>query len=538
MPLHGLQHLELAVLFVLLFVVVLAALAKRLETPYAIILMIGGLLLGLIPGIPHLHLNPNVFFLVILPPLLFSGAFLMPWRDFRNNLSTISMLAVGLVGFTVFGIAAAARWLLPGFDWRTGLVLGAVVAATDPIAATAIGKRLGLPRRLTHILEGESLVNDATGLLALEFATALVVSGHTPGIAAGAGRLLYLTFGSIAIGLIVGKIIHEFERRIAEAPIEITISLLAPYFAYLGAEALHASGVMSTVACGLYLGHRSSVYFSRDARVQSAAVWDTLTFGLNGIVFILIGLQLPYIRAEIVSLHTADLLRDALIFSAVVILLRLVWMYPAAWASNWVRRRLRRPVPFSNPRAVFIMGWTGMRGALGLAAALALPEVLDSGARFPQRSTIIFLTFCVIFVTLVLQGLTLPSMIRGLGLARGVHADGEEEGARRSMVEAAIGYLEAARKSDTEEFAPVYEELARFERRRLSALQHDGASASAGQSGYRAEDYERMRAVLQNMRAVQRAAIFRLRNDNKINDDVLRRLEHELDLRSTVSEHL
>src|SRR6185437_5223506 len=357
-----------------------------------------------------------------------------------------------------------------------------------------------------------------------------------PSLAAGAARLLYLIFGSIVIGLIVVKIIHEFERRIADAPIEITISLLAPYFAYLGAESLHASGVMATVACGLYLGHRSSVYFSRDARVQSAAVWDTLTFALNGVVFILIGLQLPYIKAEIVSLRLPQLLRDALVFSAILILLRLVWMYPAAWASNFVRGRWqRRAAPFPNPRAVFIMGWTGMRGALGLAAALALPEVLDSGARFPQRSTIIFLTFCVIFVTLVLQGLTLPSLIRGLGLAGGIHADREEEGARRAMIEAAISYLDTARKADTTQFAALYDELARFERRRLSALAGDGAATAQG--GYRPEDYERMQNVLQEMRTVQRAVITRMRNENKINEDVLRRLEHELDLRSTVAEH-
>ncbi len=256
----GIHSVELIFLLLLLFVATLAALAKRLKVSFPIVLVIGGLILSFFPRLPRVDLNPNIMFLVVLP---------------RYNLVSIAMLAFGLVGFTVFGVAAASRWILPGFNWRMGLVLGAVVSTTDVIATTSIAKRLGMPKRITDVLEGESLANDATGLLALEFATALLVSGRTPTLTEGAGRLLYLIFGSIAIGLAIAKLIHMFESAIDDAPIEITISLLAPYFAYLAAESAHSSGVLATVACGFYLGHRSSLYFSTGARLKSGAVWDT-----------------------------------------------------------------------------------------------------------------------------------------------------------------------------------------------------------------------------------------------------------------------
>jgi Na+/H+ antiporter len=291
----GIHSIELIFLLLLLFVAGLAALAKRFQTPYPIILVIGGLILSFFPRIPRVELNPDLVFLVILPPLLFSSAFTTSWRDFRYNLVSISMLALGLVVFTVRGIASISHWILPGFDFRLGLVLGAVVSTTDAIAATSIAKRLGIPKRITDVIEGESLVNDASGLLALEFAVALVVSGQAPGFEVRVERLIYLIAGSIVIGLIIARLIYYLETKIDDSSIEITISLIAPYFAYLAGESAHASGVLATVVCGLYLGHKSSLYFSLGARLKGYAVWDTLTFILNGFVFILLGLQLPYV---------------------------------------------------------------------------------------------------------------------------------------------------------------------------------------------------------------------------------------------------
>ena len=523
----GIHGVELIVLVLLILVVAFAALAKRLEIPYPIILVIGGLILSVFPHTPHVELDPEMVFLVILPPLLFSAAWVTPWRDFRYNLVSIAMLAVGLVGFTVFGVAAASRWILPGFDWRMGLVLGAVVSTTDAIAATSIASRLGMPKRITQILEGESLLNDATGLLALEFTTAMLVTGRTPSIFEGAGRLLYLIFGSIAIGLIAGKLIHMLVVNIIDAPIEITISLIAPYFAYLAAEGARASGVMATVACGMYLGHKSSLFLSTGARLTGEAVWETLEFILNGFVFLLLGFQLPYIKADIHTHHLGKLVLLGLLFSGVVILLRFLWIYPGAAISYAIRRKFQHQAEtVPGPKPLFVVAWTGMRGVVALAAAISLPKVLDSGAAFPGRNLMIFLTFCVIFVTLILQGLTLPALIRRLGLAGLAERNEEEEAARRDMVKAALAYLEHCREDTSSENAPVYDELIRLYRRRLNTLVND----KSAERGSRPQDYQLWQELSQQVRAIQRATVLHLRNQNKINDEVMRKLERELDL--------
>jgi Na+/H+ antiporter len=526
MQISGIHNVELIFLLLLFFVAGLAALAKRYKVPYPIVLVIGGLILSFLPRAPRVELNPDLIFLVVLPPLLFSSAFLTSWRDFRFNLVSITMLAFGLVGFTVFGVAAASRWILPGFDWRTGLVLGAVVSTTDAIAITAIAQRLGLPRRILDVIEGESLLNDASGLLALQFATVLLVTGHTPSIFEGVGRLLYLVLASIAIGLVIAKLIRMFLLKIEDAPIEITISLLTPYFAYLAAEAVHSSGVLATVACGLYLGHKSSLFFSMGARLKAGPVWDTLTFILNGFVFIVIGLQLPWVLEGIGTMALPHLLVLGLLFSGVVILLRFLWVYPGAWISNSVRRYFfRQPEPLPSPQSIFVVGWAGMRGVIALAAAISLPLTIENGSPFPERNVIIFLTFCVIFVTLVLQGLTLPAVIRSMGLSGKVQTNPEEEKARRAMVQAAVSYLDHARDDDQPQFAPVYDELSRLERRRLNLIY--GAPSDDSEGG--PEYYDRARELSRHVRALQRATLLHMRNENEINDEVMRKLENEID---------
>lgn len=523
----GVYSIEHIVLLLMVLVVALAAAAKRLKIPYPIVLVVGGLILSLFPHGPHIELNPELVFLVILPPLLFAAAFVTSWRDFRYNLVSIAMLAFGLVGFTVFVVAVASRWILPGFDWRMGLVLGAVVSTTDAIAATSIAQRLGLPKRITDVIEGESLVNDATGLLALEFTTALLVTGHTPSLAEGVGRLLYLVFGSIAIGLLVGKVIYLVELKIIDASIEITISMIAPYLAYLTGESVHASGVLATVACGLYLGHKSSLFLSRGARLTGQAVWDTLTFILNGFVFLLIGIQLPFILAGIRTHRLGELLLLGLLFSGVVILIRLIWVYPGAAISYFIRRRLfHQQEKLPDRKVLFIIGWTGMRGVVALAAAISLPVALDNGDPFPQRDIMLFLTFCVILVTLVLQGLTLPPLIHWLGLAGMAGQNKEENEARRAMAEAALAYLEHTREDTPQEFVPLHDELMTLQRRRLNALENNGSA----ETGSRPEDYQQWRELSRQVGAIQRATVLHLRNENKINEEVMRKLERELDL--------
>jgi monovalent cation/hydrogen antiporter len=524
---HWVTEIELVLLLLLLFVVAFAWLARKLETPYPIVLVVAGLLLGFVPGTPKVTLNPDVVFLIVLPPLLYAAAWVTPWREFKFNLVSICMLAFGLVAFTVLGVAATARWLIAGFDLRLGFVLGAVVATTDAIAATAIAKRVGLPQRIVDILEGESLVNDASGLLALNFALAAVVDGRTPTAAEGLLRLAYLTGAGLLLGLAVGLVAEWFENQIDDAPIEIVISILIPYATYLAAEAIHASGVLAVVACGLYMSHKSSHFFSPRVRMQVWAVWDSFSFILNGLVFVLIGLQLPLVLAGIRQYSRWQLFLYAALFSAVVILLRLVWMWPGAKIANLIRRRLlHQNVPLPPWRQVFIVGWTGMRGVVALAAAISLPEKLRDGASFPERDLIIFLTFSVILVTLVLQGLTLPPIIRLLGFAGLAGPDLEEEQARTAMIEAALARLKAEQRRDGERFPEVYKEIEERYRHRLAALR-SGERESEHDDPEHVREYQRL---LRELIHLERKTAVKLRNEGRLNDEALRRIEHELDL--------
>ena len=356
-------------------------------------------------------------------------------------------------------------------------MLGAVVAPTDAIAATSIARRVGLPRRIVDILEGESLINDATGLLALQFATTIVVHKQVPTVATGILTFAWLTAGGIALGLLVGFVADYIERRIDDGPIEITLSILIPYAAYLAAEEVHTSGVLAVVACGLLLSRRSANFFSPSVRLQAWSVWESLNFVLNGLVFVLIGLQLPASRASIRGYSLSTLVVDGAVFSVLLILLRVVWVFPGAGLSWLVRTRLlhQRERP-PRRRQIFVLGWTGMRGVVSLAAALALPALLADGRPFPQRDLIVFLTFCVICVTLILQGVILPPLIRAPGLAGAAGPNCEEQEARRIVIDAAVSHLNDAKEKDGEETVALYEDLTRHYHQRRASLQSGDAS--------------------------------------------------------------
>lgn len=518
-------EIEFIFLLLLLFVIVFGLLARRLGTPYPIVMVIGGLVVGLIPGMPGITLNPDIVFLIVLPPLLYAAAWTTSWRDFRYNLVSISFLAFGLVGFTVLAVSLIAPAVFVGFDWRLGFVLGAIVAPTDAIAATSIARRVGLPGRIVDILEGESLINDATGLLALQFAIALVVHKQAPTLSGGALTFAWLTGGGIALGLLVGWVVDAIERRINDGPIEIALSILVPYAAYLAAEQIHASGVLAVVACGLFLSRRSVTFFSPPVRIQIWSVWESLNYVLNGLVFILIGLQLPAIRSSIQGYRLSTLVMDGAAFSVLLILLRLVWTYPGAALSWLIRTRIgHQDERLPQPRSIFVIGWTGMRGVVSLAAALALPTLLADGSAFPQRNVIIFLTFCVIFVTLVVQGITLPTLVRALGLAGAAGPNCEEREARRIVTEAAVSHLEDARQRDSEEFTAAYDDLVRHYRQRLASLQprHESRDDAA--------EHDRQLGLSLEAMRIERETVIRLRDEGRINDEVLRRIERELDL--------
>ena len=525
----SIQQVQLVFLLLLLFVVVFGYLAQKLRHPYPIVLVVAGALLGFVPGIPRITLNPDIVFFVVLPPLLYSAAWLTSWREFSYNLVSILLLAFGLVAFTVFGVAAGAHFLFPGFDWKIGFVLGAVIAPTDALAATSIANRIGLRKQIVDILEGESLVNDASGLVALEFGIAMVIDNQVPTIAGGLLRLTYLIAAGVAVGLISGWIVNRIERRIDHAPIEVAISIFVPYAAYLTAEAIHASGVLAVVVCGLYLSRRSSQFFSPTVRLQAWAVWDSLTFILNGLVFLMIGLQLPYVLGAIRDYSLQRLLWDGAIFSAFVILLRLVWIFPGAFIAQFIRSHiLHQKEPIPPPRGVLIVGWTGMRGVIALAAAIALPQMLANGQPFAQRNLIIFLAFSVIFVTLVLQGLTLPALVRALGVTAATGPNLEETAARREILQAALDFLQTSRQADDATFESVYEDIAGHYQQDLLALSaedHDLSKETAPQN------HRRHTRLMRELLRVERQTAVRLRNEGQINDETLRQLERELDLR-------
>lgn len=520
----------LVLLIGLLFAVVaVAGLARRFAVSYPIALVIFGLLCSLIPRVPNIPLPPSIVFLVILPPLLYIASWQTSWREFKYNLVSISSLAVFLVFFTAIGVAFAAHWWLPGFDWRLGFLLGAVVSPTDAVAATSIARKVGMPQRIVDLLEGESLLNDATGLLALEFGVEMVMQGSTPSLARGVLEFVWLTIGGILVGVAIGFVVTRLEPWVDDGPVEIALSLIIPYAAYLAGDAVRASGVIAVVACGLLVSRHSSTLFSPRVRLQSIAVWDALEFLLNGFVFVLIGLQLPYVLAGIQGSSKRNLVLYALAFSAILVALRLAWMFPAARAAWWVRTCVMHQ-NYEKPRSnqVFVVGWTGMRGVVALAAANSLPLTLDDGRPFPQRSFIIFLTFSLILVTLVFQGLSLPWLVRRLGLARLDTGYCEEGRARHLLLESAIGFLTDRRNSAGDEGERhLYDDLLHQYEHKIREIDQCGPDgtvpeeASAGLT---------MAGVLLDTIRREREELNLLRSTGRIGDSVHRTLERELDL--------
>jgi|ERR1700744_879028 Na+/H+ antiporter len=520
------HHLELLMLLLLLFVIGLAVLARRIEQPYPIVFVLGGLVLSFLPPVPDIVLHPDFVFLVVLPPLLFAAAHNSSWRDLRENMTSILMLAFGLVAFTVVGVGFASHFFFPQLTWRTGLVLGAVVSTTDAIAATSIARKLGLPARIVDILEGESLINDASGLLALSFTVGIILSGHAPGFRVAVGELLYLSLGGLAIGLALAWVHSRLIQHIEAASIELTMVLITPYVVYLTAERLRTSGVIATVACGVYLGHRQAQLLSLGARLESPAIWNTVDFILNGVVFILLGLQISSVMAGIEGLRLGQLLAGGLMVSLIVILLRFIWIFPGAWVSHKLHTALfHKPTAPLERRQLFIVAWGGMRGVIALAAAVSLPETLKDGTPFPARNIIIFFTFCVILVTLVIQGLTLPVIIRKLGLAQNAPVDLEEQLARERMIQSALDYLEEEKERSPEE-KDIYDALEKTYRRRLALMRNTPEDTKE-------EMFTQARRYLDIARAarnVERHTAGELLETNQINDNIYQQLILDIDL--------
>jgi monovalent cation/hydrogen antiporter len=521
-------ELDLVLLGILVAVAFFLIAAYHSGIPYPILLVIGGAVVGFLPGIPDVRLNPDVVLVIVLPPLLYAAAFFSSLRDLRDNLRAISLLAIGLVIATTVVVAVVAHEVVHGMSWEAAFVLGAVVSPTDPIAATAIASRLGAPRRYVTIVEGESLVNDATALVAYKFAVAAVLSGSFS-LAEASGRFAVNAVAGVAIGIAVGFVVTALRRTVDDAPTEITISLVTPFFAYLPADALGVSAVLSAVTAGIWLGWRSPQLITPDTRIRAFAVWEVLTFVLNAALFMLVGLQLPMVLDGIGTLSTGTIVGSAAAVCAAVILTRFAWVFPATYLPRLLSRRLRDRDPFPDWRLVAITGWTGMRGAVSLAAALAIPVAVHSGAPFPQRDTIIFLTYAVILATVLLQGLSLPALIAKLGVEDDGGAGQRESTARLLAARAALQRLEQlegedwVRPESLRRMRGVYE----FRVRRFAARfddEDDGAIEEGSQA------YQRLR---REVLEAERGEIIRLRNQGRITDPIMHRIERDLDLEDT-----
>lgn len=528
MPMTTTAHpLQILTLFLLIIVAFFAGLARRIHVPYPILLVLAGLGISFIPHVPRIPLRPDLVFTIFLPPLLYAAAWQTNWRDFRRNLGSITMLAVGLISFSVLGLAFFAEHFIPVLDFRSGFLLGAVVAATDAVAATSIARNLGLAPRIVAILQGESLVNDATSLLALEFGLAMLLTGTPPSFTTGLVRFLWLCVGGIGIGLLIGLIAAFVERWIEGGPLEMAVSLIVPYVAYLATEQLHASGVLAVVACGLFLSRQSVNYLSAPARLELLGAWRALDFILNGIVFLLIGLQLPYILAGIHPSSMWALLLYGLLFSVVLIALRMIWVFAGSQSTFWLQRHFsRQPATPPSPKGLFVIGWTGMRGVVSLAAAYSLPFTLANGRPFAQRNLIIFLTFCIIFTTLVLQGLSLAPLIRILGLAGNREVEEEELQARNRLLHLTIDFLKHQRENVSEEERHDIDDLLHRYSHRLDAL----LNTSDGSREESAGRHHRRRELFRNTVQFERQTLLDMREHDLIGDEVLRKLERDLDL--------
>jgi monovalent cation/hydrogen antiporter len=516
-------------ILILLLVIVasVAVAATRLKVPPAILLVLTGVALALIPGLPTLELSPELVLLLVLPPVIYSSAVTMSWREFRFNIRPISLLAVGCVAFTTIAVAVVTHWLL-GMPWPVGFILGAIVSPPDVMAPLSIARRMHLPRRLLVILQGEGLANDATALILYRFAV-IAVSLGAFSFGQAAATFAAIAVGEILWGIGVGWLMLRLRRWVNDPHIEIMLSILTPFIAYWPPEHLGGSGVLATITTGLYVSWCGPMLIGAMTRIQGVFFWDFFIYVIEGMVFLVTGLQARTLIARIGDHSMSELAISATVVSAVVIAARFVWMYPATYLPRWFFPTLQRRDPSPPWQWPFMLAFTGVRGIVSLAAALAIPLATTSGQPFPFRDLILFLTFAVILVTLVGQGLMLPWVIRALGLARVGRGErhterAEEHMARRQGIEAAVERLDqlaAERSLSKEMLLPVRSN----HRDRLKQLKNSDRDDSHG------KDIELRDEIEHLLLAAERQKINTLFRSGEIKDEVRRRIERELDVR-------
>jgi monovalent cation/hydrogen antiporter len=497
----------------------LRLLADRTGIPLPSLLVLGGLGVALIPGLPRLVLDPEAIFLIFIPPLLFWASLTTSLRDLKRNLRSITLLAVWLVLITMTVVAVVAHALLPALPWAVCFVLGAIVSPPDAVAVMASTRRMNLPRTTLVILEGESLMNDATALVAYQIALAAAVTG-TFSLAHAGLELLLTGAGGVAVGLAAGWCVGWVRLHMPRSSVaENTISLLSPFIAFIPANELGCSGVLAVVAMGLYLGRAGPRVVKAETRLQGTAMWEVLTFLLEGLIFIFIGLQLPQVIQALEPGAFAKLLGVSIVIAAVMIVTRILWMFPGAYLPRWIDERLRRAKAHYPPwRHILFAGWAGIRGGDSLVIALALPYMGARGAPLPGRAAVIFITFVVILVTLVLQGFTLAPLIRALGIVGDDEDDAEERRARSASIRAgadAIGHV-SRRDESGQEAANALRQMAAHDLGRIH-----GAASSSSSSAHS--------ALRLAMIAAERETVIAMRDRNEISDAVMRRLQSEYD---------
>lgn len=516
-------------------IAVVSVAALRLKVPPAILLVVSGVALALVPGLPTVKLAPDFVLLFVLPPIIYSSAVEMSWSAFKFNLRPISLLAVGCVFFTTTLTAAASHWVL-GFSWPVGFVLGAIVSPPDPVAPLSIARRMQLPRRLLLILEGEGLANDASALILYRFAVAAVGIGAFS-FTQAAGMFAAIICGEILWGIGVGWLMLRLRHWVHDTRIELMLSVLTPFLAYWPPQHVGGSGVLATVTCGLYISWNGLRLISAATRLQGIFFWDILTYLTEGFLFLITGLQARALIANNSGDSISSLVGSAAIICAVVIAARFLWMFPATYLPRWLIPSIARDDPSPPWQWPFALAFTGVRGIVSLAAALAIPLTTSDGGLFPDRDKILFLTFSVILVTLVGQGLMLPTVMRALGLAhagrRERHADRiEESAARRRAIEAAGARLEeliAERNLARDLVLPLRTRM----RDRLNLVQRndDGGREHARQIDVNTE-------IEFLLLAAERRQINDLYREGKLKDEPRRRIERELDLREAQLAHL
>lgn len=523
----------------------LQVLARRWRLPHPVLLMFGGAALAFVPGLPGLSLDPDLVFVLFVPPLLYySTAFRGSFRDFKNELWPIVRLGVLLVLVTIGAVAWVAHGLTPEFTWPAAFALAAIVSAPDPVAASAVMRSLHAPPSLVSILEGEGLVNDATALVAYRIAVAAAVTG-TFSVSDAFTKLIVAGVGGVLLGLGIGWTIGQLRRRIVGLPVvENTVSLITPFASYLPADALGASGVLAVVATGLYLARRGPSVVRAAARVQAEAMWSLIAFILEGLVFMFIGLELPRALRSLTNHSLASLVRDGAAISALVIGVRMLWVFPSAYlprlALRFARGRMRATRALPPWQWVVVVGWAGIRGGDSLVIALSLPLATATGARFPARDLILFLTFVVIFATLVVQGLTIGPLLRALHVHRDQRGETEEAHARRVAAEAGLRRLAQLSSDDG-----VHRETAHLLRRFHERLARQWTARDRTRHGLNDDEHRALQPVTANdvehesstyrrlrlgMIDAERRAVIDLRNEGAIGDDVLRRIQRDLDL--------